>query len=233
MEILWKMCDFDTYRMHLKCYMNVLYSPLDMNVRSKFKLSHAASNLVMYSLFGSDCGYFIAEKSGMVRVAKTSLFLYKSKVTPLALTVGTKIHSHKVNKTKIYCENCIIAVIMSLDGCTFLFIMNVFFVDFESQNGVLDRNSHNSIWFVWRWIQVCSFNVRTKGKRFDEWTPVNEPNKWKETDFISRYNRSICLTRAIWNAVWLLLGHSCLLCAWCERVFRCCMCCAQSWNETK
>lgn len=127
-----KICSFDTfpkahnyyYDMNSMCSCSIFVLPLDMNVRSKFKLSQAASNLVKYSFLWSPCANFNAVKSGMVRVAKTSLFLYKSKVTPLALDCNNN-QSHKVNTTKIYCENCIIAVIISFDGCTFLFIIIV------------------------------------------------------------------------------------------------------------
>lgn len=100
-----------------------VYSPLDMNVRSKFRLSHAASNLVKYSVLWSPLPNFNAVKSGMVRVAKTSLFLYKFSVTPLAL-VRVRNPSHKVSTTKMYCENCMIVAIMAFVDCTFLLIIH-------------------------------------------------------------------------------------------------------------
>lgn len=102
--------------------LHVIYSPLDMNVRSKFKLSHAASNFVKYSFLWSPCANFNADRSGMVRVASTSLFLYKSNVTPAAF-VRNKMESHTVSTIKMYDENCIIAAIMCLDARTFLSII--------------------------------------------------------------------------------------------------------------
>lgn len=125
---------------HVQCYRkkkrtkkSLRYSPLDMNVRSKFKLSHAASNLLKYSLLWSPLPNFNAVKSGMVRVAKTSLFLYKFNVTPLAL-VCVRNPSHKVNTTKMYCKNCIIVAIMAFVDCTFLTIIHAF----DSHSFVLD-----------------------------------------------------------------------------------------------
>lgn len=103
--------------------LTIQNSPLDMNVRSKFKLSHAASNFVKYSFLWSPWPNFNAVKSGMVRVAKTSLFLYKFKVTPLA-AVWCNNPSHKVSTTKIYCEYCIIAAIAAFIDCTFLLIIS-------------------------------------------------------------------------------------------------------------
>lgn len=55
----------------------------------------------------------------MVRVAKTSLFLYKSNVTPLALALKINA-SHKTSTIKTYCENCIITAIF---GCKFFFMI--------------------------------------------------------------------------------------------------------------
>lgn len=104
-------------------FYDKIYLPLDMNVRSKFKLSHAASNLVKYSFLWSPWANFNAVKSGMVRVASTSLFLYKSNVTPAAL-VRNKMESHTVSTIKIYGVNCIIVAIMCLDVCTCLSIIS-------------------------------------------------------------------------------------------------------------
>lgn len=96
-----------------------------MNVRSKLKLSHAASNFVKYSFLWSPWANFSAVKSGMVRVASTSLFLYKSNVTPAAF-VRNKTESNTASAIKMYGENCMIAAIVSLDvWCTFLFIISL------------------------------------------------------------------------------------------------------------
>lgn len=138
-----------------------------MNVRSNCNVSQAAKSLAKYSLRGSlTWANFNAVKSGMVRVAKTSLFLYKSNVTAFAVTFN-KNTSHNMSPMKKFNSNCIWPMAI-VDVCFFLFILfrpffvfvmssAVFFLDFKFARGISHTNDS------------CVFNTLLLNLFFSQW----------------------------------------------------------------